>query len=396
MFSKDMLNYDYKKFKSFDQIVDFVKKNKLEDLIEYCVCVKCVDKEISTSENEYNVNSQELLEMSKKIGVGFFKEPFIGGATLFDTLTDLYNNIDKYNFVYSLLCDEESKKTFLSYILYRMFVDISYLNEVTSNEQQYYINDIFPKSNNEVFVDCGAYNGDTIMQYIEFRKNDYKKIYVYEPSVENIEKIKQNTVGLHNINIFNRGVWSSNDVLTFSSHMPDSANRILPGGDIIVQVSTIDADIQEKIDFIKMDIEGAELDALIGARKHIINDKPKLAICVYHTVQDIWKIPQFIYNCNNKQKFYLRYHGTGIPEELVFYANPEPCFETCYNKNLENLEPSINNILDLIETMYEAVNQVKYFLQDNKQLEAIELLSLTSEATKTIQKSIENLTNEYM
>ncbi|HBB29082.1 MAG TPA: hypothetical protein DC000_07520, partial [Clostridiales bacterium] len=194
------------------------------------------------------------------------------------------------------------------------------------------------------------------------------------------------------INIINRGVWSSNDVLTFSSHMPDSASRILPGGDIVVQVSTIDTDIHEKINFIKMDIEGAELDALLGARTHIISDRPKLAICVYHTVQDIWKIPQFIYNCNNKQKFYLRYHGTNVPEELVFYANPEPCFETCCD---ENLEPSINNILELIETMYEAVNQVKYFLLENKQLEAIELLSLTSEATKTIQKSIENLTNEY-
>lgn len=392
MFSKNMLNYDYKNFKSFDQIVDFVKKYKLEELIEYCVCVKCVDMEIRTSENEYNVNSQKFLEISKKISVGFFKEPFVGGATLFDTLTDLYNNIDKYIFVYSLLSDEESRKTFLNYILYRMFVDISYLNEVTSNEQQYYINDIFSESNNEVFVDCGAYNGDTIMQYIEFRKNDYKKIYVYEPAIDNIEKINQNTVGLHDINIINRGVWSSNDVLTFSSHMPDSANRILPGGDIVVQVSTIDTDIHEKINFIKMDIEGAELDALLGARTHIISDRPKLAICVYHTVQDIWKIPQFIYNCNNKQKFYLRYHGTNVPEELVFYANPEPCFETCCD---ENLEPSINNILELIETMYEAVNQVKYFLLENKQLEAIELLSLTSEATKTIQKSIENLTNEY-
>ncbi|HBB29343.1 MAG TPA: hypothetical protein DC000_08875 [Clostridiales bacterium] len=189
MFSKNMLNYDYKNFKSFDQIVDFVKKYKLEELIEYCVCVKCVDMEIRTSENEYNVNSQKLLEISKKISVGFFKEPFVGGATLFDTLTDLYNNIDKYIFVYSLLSDEESRKTFLNYILYRMFVDISYLNEVTSNEQQYYINDIFSESNNEVFVDCGAYNGDTIMQYIEFRKNDYKKIYVYEPAIDNIEKI---------------------------------------------------------------------------------------------------------------------------------------------------------------------------------------------------------------
>ena len=75
----------------------------------------------------------------------------------------------------------------------------------------------------------------------------------------------------------------------------------------------------EKVSFIKMDIEGAELDALEGGRKIIGSYLPKLAICIYHKPEDLWKIPLFIKNNWNDYKIYIRHH-TELMTETVCYA----------------------------------------------------------------------------
>lgn len=199
---------------------------------------------------------------------------------------------------------------------------------------------------------------------------------------ENFKKIKNQFGNIENIEIFNRGVWSKTEKLTFSSHMPDAANRVIPGGNISVEVSSIDEDIKEKVDFIKMDIEGAEQEALYGALNHIKNDKPQLAICVYHTIQDIWKIPKIIYKINPKQKFYLRYHQFDIPEELVFYANPEIIDEST------ELFEIIDKSLELIETVSQAMELSRAYFEKNQSEKASEMLELTSIALEQIQSSI--------
>lgn len=88
-----------------------------------------------------------------------------------------------------------------------------------------------------------------------------------------------------------------------------------------IESSTLDIDIKEPITLIKMDIEGYEKKALEGAKNHIINDKPKLLISVYHNHEDLWKIPKIIREYNKDYKFYLRCYGTRIfPTEIVLIA----------------------------------------------------------------------------
>ena len=85
-----------------------------------------------------------------------------------------------------------------------------------------------------------------------------------------------------------------------------------------------DNDILEKIDIIKMDIEGSEYNALIGYKNHIINDNPILLISVYHNNEDLWKLPKLIYDYNNNYNFYLRFYGNNIfPTEIVLFAVPK-------------------------------------------------------------------------
>jgi FkbM family methyltransferase len=78
----------------------------------------------------------------------------------------------------------------------------------------------------------------------------------------------------------------------------------------------------EKVTFIKMDIEGAEMDALRGAKKTINNFKPKLAICIYHSTEDLWRIPLYIKKIVPDYKIYIRHH-TNLLYETVCYAIPK-------------------------------------------------------------------------
>lgn len=99
-------------------------------------------------------------------------------------------------------------------------------------------------------------------------------------------------------------------------------NRITddPAGEEI-EIVSLDEDIREKITLIKMDIEGAEQDALTGCIRHIREEKPKLLISVYHNNEDIWKIPKMIYDMNEDYQFYLRSNGWQWgPAELVLFA----------------------------------------------------------------------------
>lgn len=90
----------------------------------------------------------------------------------------------------------------------------------------------------------------------------------------------------------------------------DSANRLSDeAGEGEVVVTTLDADIEEPVTLIKADIEGFEQRALAGARQHILNDHPKLLISVYHSNEDLWRIPRYIKEISQDYSLYLRHHA---------------------------------------------------------------------------------------
>lgn len=99
-----------------------------------------------------------------------------------------------------------------------------------------------------------------------------------------------------------------------------SANSLISdNGDI--EVTTLDEDIKDKITLIKSDIEGFEQKAIEGAKNHIINDHPKLLISVYHSNEDLWKIPKMIHELSSDYKFYLRFNSSPIyPTEITLIA----------------------------------------------------------------------------
>jgi len=124
--------------------------------------------------------------------------------------------------------------------------------------------------------------------------------------------------------LIEKGVWEEKKLLCFGKTGTHS-NILCEDGNIYIEVDTIDNFCRnEKVTFIKMDIEGSELEALKGAEKQIRENKPKLAICVYHKEEDLITIPQYILSLNPEYKLYLRYFGSSdfnsLWTELVLYA----------------------------------------------------------------------------
>lgn len=192
--------------------------------------------------------------------------------------------------------------------------------------KDYFDLDLVQCTSEEVVVDLGAFIGDTVLDYISVYGSDcYKSIYCYEISDENFEKMEKNLASYNNIHCRKKGAGSSHCTMSIQTNAVNtSANTLsanIEEGASIVDIVPIDDDITEPVTLIKMDIEGAEQDALKGCIKHIQATHPKLLLSVYHNNEDLWKIPRMVEEICPGYQFYLRYHGGNLwATEITFLA----------------------------------------------------------------------------
>lgn len=208
-------------------------------------------------------------------------------------------------------------------VLYRNYV---YAGRVTLTEQQYFEDFIQYMSEGEVFVDAGALDMYTSLRFAEEcgkRSVVNYKIYAFEPDAESYKRCVaiKNQHAEMDITVVNKGLWSSNTTLYFQSGGgPDSKITTEKKAESVGVVS-LDSYIKGKVTFIKMDIEGAELEALKGCQNTIKRYRPKLAISIYHKKEDLIDIPRYIMNLVPDYHLYLRHYSSGWVE-TVLYALP--------------------------------------------------------------------------
>lgn len=188
------------------------------------------------------------------------------------------------------------------------------------NKKQYFDLEYMKISNHERFVDCGVLDGETSLNLLELCGGKADKIWMFEPDKNNIQKVRGNFCKIEvEYEIIRGGVWSSNTTLHFNSLGNGCASIDADGKDVIEVFKLDDLLADESPSFIKMDIEGAELEALLGSEQIIKKYYPKLAISVYHKPEDIFRIPELILNYYNNYKFYLR-HYSYTNSETILYA----------------------------------------------------------------------------
>lgn len=232
----------------------------------------------------------------------------------------LEKNYEEYKKLYSMLEDDFSQNTLDNRLKFMLSNQKKYIEEIAlPPESQYFADDVYKVNENDVIVDCGAYTGDTLEIFLKKTNNKTAGYYAFEPDDKNFEKLKQVAANADNVFPIKKGAYSKSTTLYFSG-TNNSIAKIEATGENKIEVAAIDEELNDKkITFLKMDIEGAEMDALLGAKKTIREQKPALAICVYHKFNDIFDIPNLIQSFGVDYKYYLR-HYTENTCETVFYA----------------------------------------------------------------------------
>lgn len=193
-----------------------------------------------------------------------------------------------------------------------------------NNNSQYF--DLFTPEDGEVFVDCGCYDGGTTFRFAGWcGAKGYDGIYCFEADTQSYDICKKQLNGLHNCVVYPYGVSDRNQRVSFLGNGRENA-RIAGVDerttDAMTEIETVSLDNLlggRRVTFIKMDIEGAEVDALRGARELIQTYKPRLAISVYHRLEHLTEIPELLLSIRPDYKLWLRQYSL-FEDETIMYA----------------------------------------------------------------------------
>lgn len=236
-------------------------------------------------------------------------------------LDDLWDNRDQYARLVDRLADARSRDVLNAVLAFRQTLDPAVLKPVLDDDDLYAPKGLVDFSDNEVYVDGGSYDGDTIRTFIERVHGRFSDVYAFEPDPVTFAKLEENFRNEPRVHPIHAGLHSHGGSLRFR----DDASRgaiFADDGEIEMPVTTIDDVVGDRrLTFVKMNIEGAEPDALRGGQNAIRKWQPKLAISVYHRASDLWRIPQQVAELNPGYELYLRQHDGGIIE-TVLYALP--------------------------------------------------------------------------
>ncbi len=228
-------------------------------------------------------------------------------------------NEDNFKKAYSLLADEKSKEDYLNVLSYKISGKTEYLFKAHSDKMSVY-SDILNLGSDETIVDLGAYDGDTIREFTQATNGEYNKIIAFEPDSKNFRKLTEKTAHMQNIERHNIGAWDKNETLYFAKK--GGRNSRTDIGGVPVEFDSVDNIVREKVTLIKMDIEGAELKALEGARQTIEKYNPKLYVCAYHRNEDMFALIMKINEICSDYKIYFRQHPYVPAWESNLYASP--------------------------------------------------------------------------
>ena len=200
-----------------------------------------------------------------------------------DTLMDddfIAEHRDDMEKAYDLLADEQSRRVYEAVLAFYYTGELEWLDAVTTDKDEAF--KILNLGDNEVYVDLGAYNGDTIDEFLHYSGGTYRKIIALEPNAKNFEKLKAHCADRERVTLWQLGAWSENTTLIFNNKAGRNSA-------------------------VKADVEGADYETLLGM-KNTLKAKPKLNFAAYHRTEDIFRLPLLIHALNPTYRIFLRHH----------------------------------------------------------------------------------------
>lgn len=235
------------------------------------------------------------------------------------------DNVRRIDKICGILEDEKSVDAFLHMIRFQR----GYRKEDAPEyaDGHYFPDDIVTLTDHEVFVDCGAFTGDTVKTFVKKCNGRYSRIVCLEPDASNAKKLLRRTKKYDKVALVRAGAWKENGVLSFNGGMgyvSKIADAHTEGRLVALEVVAIDEiEACQGVTYLKMDIEGAEMDALLGAEETIRTFSPKLAISIYHSPEDMLDIPEYLHANFPGYRFHVRHHAHDEAAETVLYAIPD-------------------------------------------------------------------------
>jgi FkbM family methyltransferase len=242
----------------------------------------------------------------------------------FDLPERVLEQRDAVRRAFDLWEDDASRREFVAQIRWRLRLDFDGLPRPVEHEI-YFPDDLVRVGPDEVFVDCGAFDGDTMERFLERHRDAFARYIALEADPANFERLRRNVAALpaglrERLAVRAVAVGARHEKVRFASTGTESS--AVGHGDLEIDSAPLDDIVgASEPTWIKMDIEGSELDALHGARQIVRSRTPVLAVCVYHQQDHVWRIPLAIRELSDEYRFFLRPH---LLEswDLVCYAVP--------------------------------------------------------------------------
>ncbi|HEX3745492.1 MAG TPA: FkbM family methyltransferase [Bryobacteraceae bacterium] len=253
-------------------------------------------------------------------------------AVLSDERLDLPNRIlqqiDGMRPAYDLLADDTSRREFCAQLRWRCFLDYDCLPRPEPSKEMYFPRELFRLSPDEVLVDCGAFDGDSLGAFVEKVDGRFQHIYAVEPDPGNIRALRTYLDTLPEdvaarITILQYALGRGGGTVRFEAAGSVGSKIVESGGTVEVQCQSLDGGLGANVrpTLIKMDIEGAELDAIAGAAQTIADCRPIMAVCAYHHCSDLWILPGLLKAAYPEYQIFLRRYAEEC-WETVYYAVP--------------------------------------------------------------------------
>ena len=182
----------------------------------------------------------------------------------------------------------------------------------------YFTSGAFELTDREVLVDGGAYDGDTVRAFDRWTGGKARHIHAFEPDDGSAEALRRNFPDRANLTVVEAGLWSESTTLAFNAEGTHGSS--LGCGSAEVRVVALDDCGIDDVTLLKLDVEGAEIPALHGARQTIRRARPRLAICAYHLKDDLLTIPAAILDTRPDYRLYLRHYSPWLTDSVIYAA----------------------------------------------------------------------------
>ncbi len=217
--------------------------------------------------------------------------------------------------------DEPSRRVYANYLAYLWTGRPQYLFAAESPRDDAWR--LLDLQADEVYLDLGAYDGDTVRDFLRLTDSRYKEIWALEPDTKNYRKLLANCGGLRDLHALPLAIWSEGGSLPFAGRAGrNSALKAGAAGE--TAVDSLEGLWRDEMTapptLIKFDVEGAEEPALLGAARLLAERKPKLALAAYHRTEDIYRLPLLLQRLNPAYRLYLRHHPYIPGWETNIYA----------------------------------------------------------------------------